>query len=104
MELIKPGRQFDFMKWRWHFIGASVTLLVLSIISFFYPGPKLGTDFKGGTEVEVAFTGNVTSNEVVTAVERLGFDSPEVVSVSDLGNSNHFQMRMQEVTVLAEKD
>jgi preprotein translocase subunit SecF len=104
MELIKPGRQFDFMRWRWHFIGASVTLLLLSVVSFFYPGPKLGTDFKGGTEVEVAFTGHVTSNEVVAAVERLGFDSPEVVSVSDLGNANHFLIRMQEVTVLTDKD
>jgi preprotein translocase subunit SecF len=104
MELIKPGRQFDFMKWRWHFIGASVTLLVLSFISLFYPGPKLGTDFKGGTEIEVKFTGGVTSNEVVAAVERLGFDSPEVVSVSDPNSANHFLIRMQEVTVLTEKD
>ena len=104
MELIKPGRQFDFMRWRWHFIGASLTLLLLSAISFFVPGPKLGTDFKGGTEVEVAFTGKVTSNEVVSAVEHLGFDSPEVVSVSDPQNPNRFLIRMQEVTVLADKD
>lgn len=105
MELIKPGRQFDFMRWRWHFIGASVSLLVLSVISFFYPGPKLGTDFKGGTEVEVAFTGRVSSNEVVAAVESIGgFDSPEVVSVSDPTNPNRYLIRTQEVTVLSEKD
>jgi preprotein translocase subunit SecF len=104
MEIIKPGRMFNFMKWRWHFIGSSVLLLVLSAISFFYPGPKLGTDFKGGTEVEVAFMQPVTPGEVRTAVEHVGFASPEVVSVTDTGNANHFLIRVQEVTVLSERE
>ena len=60
MEIIKPGRQFDFMGKRWLFIGLSLTLLALSIFSFITPGPKMGTDFKGGTEVELAFTKPVT--------------------------------------------
>ncbi len=104
MEIIKPGRMFNFMRWRWHFIGASVTLLVLSAISFFYPGPKMGTDFKGGTEVEIAFTQPVTAGEVRAAVEKIGFASPEVVSVDDSTNPNHFLIRVQEVTVLNDKD
>jgi preprotein translocase subunit SecF len=104
MEIIKPGRMFNFMKWRWHFIGASVTLLVLSAISFVYPGPKMGTDFKGGTEVELAFLEPVTAGEVRTAVEKVGFASPEVVSVTDTGNANHFLIRVQEVTVLSDHD
>src|SRR3954468_5353508 len=99
MELIKPGRQFDFMRWRWHFIGASLTLLVLSAISLIVPGPKLGTDFQGGTEVELAFTEPVTAGDVRTAVEKVGFASPEVVSIADAA-PNHFLIRVQEVTVL----
>src|SRR3984885_674622 len=102
MELIKPGRQFDFMRWRWYFIGASLTLLFLSVLSFFYPGPKLGTDFKGGTEVEVAFTEPVTAGEVRAAVEKDGFASPEVVTIAD-ETPNHFLIRVQEVTVLTEE-
>jgi len=104
MEIIKPGRQFNFMKWRWHFIGASVSLLVLSLVSFFVPGPKLGTDFKGGTEIEVAFTKPVNAGDVRTAVEHVGFNSPEVVSVADAQNPNRFLIRVQEVTVLTEAD
>ena len=104
MEIIKPGRQFNFMKYRWHFIGASVFLLFLSAVSFFYPGPKLGTDFKGGTEVEVAFKEPVTAGDVRNAVEKVGFASPEVVSVADTSNANHFLIRVQEVTVLTEHD
>ena len=67
MELIKPGRQFDFMRWRWHFIGASLVMLILSAIAFVYPGPKVGTDFKGGTEVEVAFKAGVTAGSEMGA-------------------------------------
>ena len=104
MEIIKPGRMFNFMRWRWHFIGASVTLLVLSAISFVYPGPKMGTDFKGGTEVELAFNQPVTAAEVRAAVEKSGFASPEVVSVADASNPNHFLIRVQEVTILSDKD
>ena len=104
MELIKPGRQFDFMRWRWHFIGASLVMLILSAIAFVYPGPKVGTDFKGGTEVEVAFKAGVSAGEVRAAVEHAGFDSPEVVSVADATNPNRYLIRVQEVTVLSEKD
>jgi len=101
MELIKPGTQYDFMKWRWHFLGASLLLLALSVISFIVPGPKLGTDFKGGTELEVAFKEAVTAGDVRHAVEKVGFDAPEVVAVAD-NNPNHFLIRVQEVSVLTE--
>jgi len=79
MEFIKPGTQFDFMGKRWYFIGLSVSLLILSVISFIAPGPRLGTDFKGGTEVEVAFTQPVTAAEVRAAVQHVGFADPDVV-------------------------
>lgn len=103
MELIKPGVQYDFMKWRWHFLGASLLLLVLSAISFIYPGPKLGTDFKGGTEIEVDFTGDVSAGDIRHAVEKGGFDAPEVVSVAG-GTGRRFMIRVQEVSALTEKD
>ncbi len=73
MEFIKPGRQFDFMGKRWYFIGFSLVLLILSIVSFVVPGPKLGTDFKGGTEIEVAFKAPVSASDVRAAVHKIGF-------------------------------
>ena len=104
MEFIKPGRQFDFMSYRWRFIGASLLLLILSILSFIYPGAKLGTDFKGGTELEVAFREPVNAGDVRAAIEHVGFEAPEVVSVADATNPNRFLIRVQEVTVLSDKD
>src|SRR6185369_1468199 len=102
MEFIKPGTQFDFMGKRWYFIGLSLTLLALSIVSFITPGPKMGTDFKGGTEVEVAFKAPVPAADVRAAVEKTGFASPDVVSISDKDNPNRFLVRVQDVTLLTE--
>jgi preprotein translocase subunit SecF len=104
MEIIKPGRQFDFMRYRWLFIGASVFLLALSAFSFVWPGPKLGTDFEGGTEVEIAFKAPVSAGEVRGAVEKSGFNRAEVVSVTDATNPNRFLVRVPDVTVLTNAD
>lgn len=104
MEFIKPGRQFDFMGKRWYFIGVSLALLILSVISFIVPGPQLGTDFKGGTEVEVAFKQPVSAAEVRAAVQKVGFADPDVVSVKDASNPNRFLVRVQEVSVLSEAE
>jgi preprotein translocase subunit SecF len=106
MEFIKPGRQFDFMGARWYFIGASLIVLLASAISFVYPGPKMGTDFKGGTEVELAFKAAVSGGEVRAAVEALGFAAPDVVTVADDRQPYRYLIRVQEVTSLsdAQKD
>lgn len=102
MELIKPGRQFDFMGKRRYFIGFSVLLLVLSIISFIKPGPKLGTDFKGGTEIEVAFNAPLSAADVRGAIQRAGFSTPDVVSVSDPQGRSRYLIRVQDVSALEE--
>jgi preprotein translocase subunit SecF len=64
------------------------------------PGPNYGTDFKGGTEVEIAFTGEVDANRVREAITRSGFASPDVVQVQDSSNAAHFLIRVQEVSAL----
>src|SRR5262249_29434498 len=63
-----------------------------------------GTDFKGGTEVEIAFTKPVNAADVRTAVNNSGFADPEVVSVADSSNPHHFLIRVQEVTVLTSQE
>jgi preprotein translocase subunit SecF len=102
VELVKPGRQFDFMSKRRYFIGASFVLLVLSVLALWKPGLRLGTDFKGGTEVEIAFTGPVSAGDVREAAHRAGFEAPDVVSVADPANPNRFLIRVQEVSALTE--
>jgi preprotein translocase subunit SecF len=67
-----------------------------------YPGPNYGTDFKGGTEVELAFKKPIEVGKVREAAHTAGFSSPDVVEVSDPANPNRFLIRVQEVSSLDE--
>jgi preprotein translocase subunit SecF len=100
MEFFKPGRQFDFMGMRWFWIPFSLFMVVASTVLSFYPGPNYGTDFRGGTEVEVAFTKPIDAGDVRRAVEQSGFSAPDVVQVQDLSNAYHFLIRVPDVSVL----
>ncbi len=100
MELFKPGRQFDFMGQRVFWITLSISLVVISTILCFYPGPNYGTDFRGGTEVEVAFTKPIDAAGARRAVEQSGFSTPDVVQVVDPQNPYHFLIRVQDVSVV----
>jgi preprotein translocase subunit SecF len=106
MELFKPGRVFDFMGQRRFWITLSITLVVISTILTFYPGPNYGTDFRGGTEVELAFKKSIDAAQVRKAVEGVGFAPPDVVQVVDPNNPYHFLIRVQDVSAItdAEKD
>jgi preprotein translocase subunit SecF len=102
MEFFKPGRTFDFMKARVFWIPFSLFLVFASTVLVFYPGPNYGTDFRGGTEIEVAFKKETTGNEVREAVHKAGFSNPDVVQVVDPKNPNRFIVRVQEVSVVDE--
>ncbi|MDQ3035778.1 MAG: protein translocase subunit SecF [Myxococcota bacterium] len=99
MEIIKPGRVFDFMKYRRAAIGTSAILMLLSIASVFWPGPNWGIDFSGGTEVQLRFRGDVETAELRGIIEELGYQSPDVVAVQG-GAENEFIVRVREVSAL----
>jgi preprotein translocase subunit SecF len=104
MEFFKPGRVFDFMGQRLFWIPLSFILVIGSIILTFYPGPNYGTDFKGGTEVEIAFEKPVTAASVRKGVEESGFQNPDVVQVVDANNPYHFLIRVQDVSAITETE
>ncbi|MCC6667677.1 MAG: protein translocase subunit SecF [Polyangiaceae bacterium] len=103
MNLIPLGRLYDFMGARRLFMGLSLAAFFAALVGLFAPGMglKLGTDFKGGTEVEVAFTGKVSSTEVEDAVKASGFSHPDVIRVDDANNPSHYIVRVQEVTTIS---
>ena len=100
MELFPPGRLYDFMSWRIGCILVSAALVLGSFVLFLYPGPKLGTDFRGGTEVEVAFKRPVSAGDIREAVKGPAFSSPEIVTVNDPNNPHRFLIRVHEVSVI----
>jgi preprotein translocase subunit SecF len=104
MEFFKPGRVYDFMSVRVYWIALSIILVIGSTVSVFYPGPNYGTDFRGGTEVEIAFLKPIDIGRVRQAIEKAGFTTPDVVQVVDAKTPYHFLIRVQEVTAINERD
>jgi preprotein translocase subunit SecF len=103
VELFKHGKVYDFMAIRVYWIAFSLLAVVFSFFSVLvWPKPTYGTDFKGGTEVEVAFTKPIDAAGVRSAVHKLGFAAPDIVSVSDPSNPNRYLIRVQETSAIDE--
>jgi len=102
MQLFPVGKVYDFMRMRRVFGPISFLLVVAAFVSIFYPGPKLGTDFKGGTEVEVAFLQPVDVPKLRDVITGGGFSTPDVVRVEEGEAQNHFMIRVQEVSSIDE--
>ena len=104
MEFFKPGRVFDFMGQRVFWIPLSFILVFVSVVLCFFPGPNYGTDFRGGTEVEIAFGQSIRAADVRSAVERAGFSSPDVVQVVDTNKPYHFLIRVPDVSAITDAE
>ncbi|MCH2108592.1 MAG: protein translocase subunit SecF, partial [Polyangiaceae bacterium] len=103
MQLFPIGKVYDFMGNRRIFAGLSLVLVITSIVLLFAPGPRLGTDFLGGTEVEVAFKKNVDVNDIRNAVMAGDFSRPDVIRVQDANNPHRYLIRVQEVSTISEE-
>jgi preprotein translocase subunit SecF len=103
VELFKHGKVYDFMSVRVYWIAFSLLAVVDSFFSVLvWPLPTYGTDFKGGTEVEVAFNKDIDAGKLREAVHKIGFEAPDIVSVTDPVNKNRFLIRVQETSNLDE--
>ena len=99
MEFFKQHKTYDFMGMRRFWIALSVLLTVGSTFLLFYPGPNYGTDFRGGTEIEVAFKKHTDGGHIREAVVGSGqFSEPDVVQVQ--GHESQFLIRVQEISTV----
>lgn len=109
MEFFKSHKTYDFMRVRKFWIPFSLFLALASLVSLFWPGPNYGTDFKGGTEIEVAFLKAADAGKVRHAVTakkdasgKAMFSEPDVVQVQDPKNPSRFLIRVPEVSSVEE--
>ncbi len=102
MQLFPIGKVYDFMGARRLWGVISLAMMLASTVAIFVPGPELGTDFKGGTEVELAFKQEVSDEQIRDAVSNAGFSSPDVIRVRDEQQPNRFLVRVQEVSAISE--
>src|SRR5689334_6954457 len=101
MRFFSGGKIYDFMRWRFLFVGLSLVITVGSLALLAMGKARLGTDFKGGTEIEVAFLGHVTVADIRGAVGAAGFGTPDVIKVDDPKNPDRYLIRVQEVSVIS---
>jgi preprotein translocase subunit SecF len=103
MQLFPVGRTYDFMGKRRMFAIVSFVLVLASLALLFIKGPKLGTDFLGGTEIEVAFKQDISPAEIREAVQIGGLSRPDVVRVEDENNPHRYLIRVQEVSTISDE-
>jgi len=92
MDIIRPGTQIDFMKYRKAAFALSAALIIISLAAFFVRGLNYGTDFTGGTEIQVAFSKTVKTDEVRSAIEPIGLASAAIQSIGE-DRDNEFLIR-----------
>jgi preprotein translocase subunit SecF len=103
MRFFASGKIYDFMRWRFYCVGISLFITVGSLFLLVSGKAHLGTDFNGGTEIEVAFRSKVEPREIRAAVTAAGFSTPDVIKIDDLKNPNHYMVRVQEVSTLSQQ-
>jgi preprotein translocase subunit SecF len=64
MRFFSSKRTYDFMRLRGFFVVLSILMVCGSIGLLVAGQANLGTDFRGGTEVELAFKGHVAPQEI----------------------------------------
>lgn len=90
MRILKNAN-FPFMEHRKKAYIFSITLTVLSLISFFTLGFQMGIDFKGGIEYVVKFNKDMDANEVR---ETLGRIDGEEAEVKTFGSNREMLIRL----------
>ncbi len=100
MRLFKGDKVYDFMAVRKYWITLSLTLTIGSILLLLLGKPKLGTDFLGGTEVELAFKKPVEAGAIRQSIEAAGFSTPTVIKVDDAKNPYRYMLRVHEVSTI----
>ena len=69
MELIKPGTNFDFIRFRFVALGISGVLIAIGLVSFIYHGgPNYGIDFSGGVMVHLRFAKPQPNDDIRAAL------------------------------------
>lgn len=108
-EVIKPNHNYDFVGKAPFLLGISVLLTIASLamlpINHYWRGHALNfsIDFRGGTELQVAFKDPQDPGKVRKAMEEGGFHGADVVTLKDSAHPNSYLLRFGAVSPVSEK-
>lgn len=96
MELIKPGINLPFTRYRKIavILSTAVNLVVLAFL--FFEGPRLGVDFAGGTLVQLKFAERTTIPEIRQALETVQLGGSVIQDFGQEG-FNEYLVRVEKV-------
>ena len=93
MQFIKPDINIDFIRIKKFTYTLSTVLILISIVSLIiHKGPHYGIDFAGGTEIQVKFNGNITTEDIRSGLAAINL---EKFSVQQFGEkaTNEYLIR-----------
>jgi len=83
VELFRDAK-IDWLGKKWYFLGFSLIFSVAGVLSMlFWHGIPRGVDFKGGTEIQVQFTGTPSEDHIRQALSAAGVKDAIVYPISD---------------------
>src|SRR5438874_3218295 len=99
-ELVKPGTNHDFVKYRRVAVTISLILNALILLgAIVWPRLNYGVDFAGGTELQIKFDKPVAAGDVRDEVSKAGFGEPTVQEYGNKGE-NQFLVRVERIALL----
>jgi preprotein translocase subunit SecF len=97
MQLIRPGTNIPFTRYRKLAVILSTALNLAVLIALFVKGPNLGVDFAGGTMVQLKFQQKVTMTDIRLALEIVGLGSAVIQDFGEPG-ANEFLVRLDKTS------
>jgi preprotein translocase subunit SecF len=102
-ELIKPGTNHDFVKYRRVAVTISIVVNVLVLLgAYVWPRLNYGVDFAGGTELQIQAKKSLDPGDVREVVSKLGFGEPTVQSYGN-PSENQFLVRVERIALLTKE-
>lgn len=98
MEIIKPGTNVPFTKYRRIAVVLSTVLNLAILVLLFTKGPKLGVDFAGGTMIQLRFQQKVTIPQVRQALSEADLGDTVIQDFGQEG-SNEFLVRVEKTSI-----
>jgi preprotein translocase subunit SecF len=98
MEIIKPGLNIPFTRYRKAALIISTIVNLVVLIMLFAKGPNLGVDFAGGTMMQLKFQQRVTIPEVRQAFEKIDLGGSVIQDFGQPG-ANEYLVRLDQTSV-----
>ncbi len=98
MELIKPGTNINFTRYRKIAVVLSTIVNVGVLALLLFKGANLGVDFAGGTMVQLKFQQRVSTDDIRRALEKINMGSAVIQDFGEPG-ANEYLVRLDKTSV-----